>query len=120
MARSDFIIELQALGYTVEDRGDGRLCFPFTVPVGKCTGQAVLLGFLVQDDFPLAPPGGPHFSPHLLPINTNGGEHPLASVHPSPFGESWQYWSRPMHHWGQTKKKAKDVLAHVLRLLETL
>jgi hypothetical protein len=120
MARSDFMAQLKALGYKVEDRGEGKVCFPFTVPLGKHAGKETMLGFVVQDDFPLNPPGGPHFSPYLLPINTNGGPHPLASIHPSPFGEGWQYWSRPLQHWGKTKKTVKDVLAHILRLLETL
>jgi hypothetical protein len=120
VSRQQFVDELKVLGYAPEDRGDGRICFPFSIPVGRHAGRDVMLGFVVGDDFPLNSPGGPHFSPHLLPINTNGGAHPYASVHQSPFGEGWQYWSRPIAHWQQTKKRVLDVVAHVLRLLETL
>lgn len=35
MARQDFIDQLRALGYTVEDRGENRLAFQYTIPVGK-------------------------------------------------------------------------------------
>lgn len=120
MGRQRFLEELKALGYAPQDHGDGKISFPFSVPVGKHSGKQVTLGFVVGDDFPLNPPGGPHFSPYLLPINTNGGEHPFASIHPSPFGDGWQYWSRPARHWQQTKKRVQDLIAHVLRLLETL
>ncbi len=120
MGRQQFIDDLKTLGYEVEDRGDGKICFPFSVPVGKHVGTEVMLGYQVGEDWPLNSPGGPHFSPHLLPINTNGGSHPSASVHPSPFGDGWQYWSRPIAHWQRTKKRVQDVIAHVLHLLETL
>lgn len=120
MGRQQFIDGLKSLGYAPEDRGDGKVCFPFAIPLGKQAGQEVMLGYQVADDWPLNPPGGPHFSPHLLPINTTGGDHPFASIHQSPFGDGWQYWSRPIRHWNATKKRVQDVIAHVLRLLETL
>jgi len=120
MSRADFLTQLGTMGHNVEDRGDGRLCFPFTVPVGKLIGTEVMLGFIVHDDFPANPPGGPHFSPCLLPANSTPGSHPNAGVHPSPFGEGWQYWSRPLGHWSKTNRTVKDVLAHVYHLLESL
>lgn len=115
-----FAAQLAELGYRVEDRGDGKVCFPYTIPVGKYAGKEVMLGFVVPLDFPLTPPGGPHFAPHLLPISQTSGVHPSAGIHPSPFGEGWQYWSRPLQHWNSTKKTVSVVMAHVLHLLETL
>jgi hypothetical protein len=55
-----------------------------------------------------------------LPMNPSGGAHPNCGVHESPFGSEWQYWSRPLSHWAQTKRKAQDVLRHVHHLFDTL
>jgi hypothetical protein len=63
MARKDFVDGLTALGHEPEDRGDGRIVFRYTIPVGKFAGRELHLGFQVADDFPLNPPGGPHFTP---------------------------------------------------------
>ena len=120
MSRQTFIDELRALGHEPIDKGEGKICFPFLIAVGPRAPRTVQLGYLVNDDFPLNPPGGPHFSETLMPINTNGGDHPYASIHASPFGEGWQYWSRPIPHWQQTRRRVSDVLAHVHRLLDTL
>lgn len=121
MSRQTFIDEVTALGYAPEDFGEGKICFPFPIHVGPRAGRDARLGFVIGDDYPLNPPGGPHFSAMLMPINTSGGEHPHASIHPSPaFGEGWQYWSRPISHWNTTKRRASDIIAHVNHLLETL
>lgn len=119
MGRQDFINGLRALGFQVQDHGDGRVSFPYPVPVGRFIGQTIKLGFLVNDDFPANPPGGPHISPRLLPIRS-GGEHPTGQVHPSPsFGEDWEYWSRPYNVWHNTDRTVKFYMAHIRHLFVT-
>ncbi len=120
MPKAEFVAELAELGYQVEDLGAERVAIPYEIPCGRLAGTKIKLGFAVPGDFPLSPPSGPHVSPRLLPINPQGGNHPNAGVHDSPFGPEWQYWSRPLNHWAQTKRKVKDVLAHVRHLLDTL
>ncbi len=118
MSRQDFITGLGAMEYEVEVRDEGRLVFEYLVPVGKFEGQRVKLGFEVQDDFPLNPPGGPHVSPRLQPIHAqNDIPHPLGAVHESPkFGEEWQYWSRPFPNWPGTDRSVKAYMIHIYRL----
>jgi|ERR1051325_6427758 hypothetical protein len=121
MAAGDFISQLRALGFKVEELGDGKIIIPYSIPLGPRRGTNVRIGFMGFADFPQNPPSCLHISPHLMPINTNGGAHPFAGIHPNPnFGDDWQYWSRPLQHWGQTPRTAKDVIAHVKHLLDTL
>jgi hypothetical protein len=119
MARTDFINQLKELGYAVEELGDGKVAIPYSVQTGRFAGQAIKLGFIVSEDFNLNPPSGPHVSPRLLPIKS-GGVHPDGGIHDSPFGPDWQYWSRPINHWGNTQRTVKDVLAHLRRLFDTI
>ena len=115
-----FVDGLRAAGYVVEERGDNRVSFPYTIPIGKFAGRVIELGFVAPGDFPANPPSGPHLRPHLLPITNGGGSHPSGGVHPSgPFGDGWQYWSRPLNHWGSTTKTVKDVLRHIHHLFAT-
>lgn len=118
MAREDFTKQLENLGYDARDDGDGKVSFPYTIPLGKFEGKEIRLGFQVPDDFNLSAPSGPHITPELLP-GKSGGEHPSGGINPSPFGEGWQYWSRPMNHWSKTKRTVKDVMAHVRHLFDT-
>ena len=121
MARVDFITQLRALGYTVREPAPGFLSFEYEIPVGKFQGQKVLIGLEVVDSFPMNPPPGPHFSPHLLPVTGGGGIHPYGAIHNSPLGSTWQYWSRPFaKHWNQTDKTVKTYLAHIRNLLATI
>ena len=120
MARSDFIDQLKELGYEVTDHGDGKVSVPYAIPLGKFADQQIRLGFVIPQDFNLTPPTGPHISPKLLPANPSAGPHPLHGIQDkSPFGLEWQYWSRPLQHWAQTKRTVKDVLAHVKHLFDT-
>jgi len=106
-------------GFNVEDLGADRVAIPYEIPCGRLAGTKIKLGFAVPEDFALTPPSGPHVSPRLLPINPQG-PHPNGAIHESPFGADWQYWSRPLGHWAQTKRKVRDVLAHINRLFDTL
>jgi hypothetical protein len=120
MAKADFVNELKELGYDVEEPAGDRVTFPYEIPCGRLAGQRISLGFIVPGDSPLTPPSGPHVTPRLLPMNPSAGTHPTCGVHESPFGADWQYWSRPLSHWAQTKRKVKDVMAHIHHLFDTL
>lgn len=120
MAAKEFIDGLRALRYDVTERDANRVTFLYPVEVGKFAGQIVTIGYDVPGDFPLNAPGGPHVSPKLLPVTGGGGSHPSGAVHESPgFGPDFEYWSRPMHHWANTKRRVTDVLAYLHRLFET-
>jgi hypothetical protein len=119
MGRKDFVEQLEALGYRVEDLGDNRLAFRYIVPVGRFRGQETRLGLIVADDFPLNPPGGLHVSPRLLPIHPgNNLPHPQGGVHESPFGPEWQYWSRPFPSWQKTDRTVAAYLGHIRDLFQ--
>jgi len=115
----DFVQALRNLGYEVDDLGNNRVAFKYLIPVGKFLGQEINLGFEVPGDFSLSPPGGPHMSPHLLPINAVAGTHPNCGVHQSPFGQSWQYWSRPFPEWPKTDRTVRTYMAHIKHLFDT-
>lgn len=116
MAKKDFIDQLMQFGYEVELAGDNRVIIAYTVDVGRFDGQAIKLGFEVPNDFPMTPPGGPHVSPRLLPINKDAS-YPLGRIHESPsFGPNWEYWSRPYNDWNQTNRTVRTYLSHIRRL----
>jgi hypothetical protein len=119
MAYKDFVDGLKALGYDVRELGNNKVEFPYEIPCGKFAGQQIQLGFNGPPDFPLTPPSGPHISPQLLPITGGGGAHPRGGVHQSDFGPTWEYWSRPLSHWPQTRRTVRDVMAHVHHLFDT-
>jgi hypothetical protein len=122
MARQDFIDQLKEMKFVVEDKGENKLCFKYTVPIGRFIGQEIMLGFTVDDQFPASPPSGPHISPQLLPINTSG-PHPNGSIHLSPapnqFGDGWEYWSRPFKNWPSTDRTVKTYMKHIANLFAT-
>jgi len=117
----DFINQLQALGYHVQELANDFLSFEFDIPVGKFYGQRVHIALQIHDNFPMNPPPGPHFKPHLLPVTGGGGSHPLGAIHTSPLGTEWQYWSRPFSsHWNTTDRTVRTYLAHIKNLLATI
>ena len=120
MARQHFLYELRSIGYTPDDLRENRLAFDYVVPVGRFAGRNIRLGFVVSDDFPLSPPGGPHLQPQLLPIHPANDAGPLGGIHASPFGSDWQYWSRPHPNWRATKRTVRDYLAHIRHLFDLL
>lgn len=118
---ASFVEQLRQLGYSVTEHAPDRISFPFRIETGKRAGEEVSLGFIVTGDFILSPPSGPHVRPRLLPINTSSAPHPTGGVHESAqFGAEWQYWSRPIPHWKQTRRNAADYMAHIHRLFATL
>lgn len=121
MAKSDFINQLQALQYTVQEPAADFLSFEYEIPVGKFTGQKVMMALQVAESFPMSPPPGPHFKPHLLPVTGGGGVHPFGAIHDSPLGAEWQYWSRPFNNeWNRTDRTVKTYLAHIRNLFATI
>jgi hypothetical protein len=119
MGPADFTAQLQAMGYSVrsEDK-EGFVSFAYTPPLGKFAGRELRIAYQPPGDFPLTPPPGPHVSPRLLAIQS-GGVHPSGGIHESPLGDAWHYWSRPMSHWPQSSRTARDVIAHLNHLFET-
>ena len=121
MSRKAFIDELAVLGYVVEDRGENRIAFPYSVPVGKLRGQIVRIGLVVNDDVALNAPSGPHVSPRLFPLHSgNDLPHPQGGIHESPFGSEWQYWSRPFHAWKKTDRTAAAYMTHIRELFQRI
>jgi hypothetical protein len=123
MAKVQFIQQLQALGYTVQELGAQNRLFQaidYEIPVGRFRGKKVRLAFEVQESFPMDAPSGPHFSPQLLALHPeNDLPHPAGGVHNSPLGADWQYWSRPFNEWPTTEKTVKAYMKHINHLLET-
>lgn len=122
-----FVEGLRGLGYAsvaLPGKPD-HVVIDYSVPVGRFAGQQMRLGFIVPPDFPEIPPSGPHVSPHIHPIKTDGG-HPNGAVHRShsePFerglGGLWQYWSRPLKDWVKGKKTVAAYMSHIWRLWAT-
>lgn len=121
MNKSDFVNQLQALGYNVQVLDNNFLIFEYEIPIGKFSGQQVSIGFQFDGSYPMNPPaGGPHFKPLLLPKTGGGGCHPFGAIHDSPLGSEWEYWSRPFRDWNRTDKSAKVFMAHIKHLLHTI
>ena len=116
---ASFAEQLKVLGYDIKAESD-RMSFPFKIETGKRAGEEITLGFIVSGDFLLNTPSGPHVRPRLLPIHPAKAPHPVGGVHESQFGPEWQYWSRPIEHWNQTRRNAADYMAHIRRLFDTL
>ena len=121
MAKVDFVNQLQALGYQVQELAPDFLAFEFEIPVGRFLGQKVKIAFQVGDNFPMNPPPGPHFSPHLLPITGGGGAHPYGAIHISHLLTYWHYLIRQFTaNWKQNDLTVKTYLGHIKNLLATI
>ena len=118
MGRDTFKAELEALGYPVELQEPDKAIIPYVVPDGRFAGQQIRLGFQVPQDFPMTPPGGPHISPRLIPINAGALDHGRAAES-GPFGADWEYLSRPFNQWAR-KRTLKRYMEYVEWLLNTL
>jgi hypothetical protein len=115
---------LRALGLAPADPEGDFVTFAWEVELGPLVGEQIELGFRIPADFGLSAPGGVLVRPHLLPMNSEGGEHPLCGVHPAQVAgiadPSWQYWSRPHPGWAATDRSATALMAHVRHLFDTL
>lgn len=122
MNRESFIQGFIALGCKPEARTDDFLVFPYVVPVGKFAGEEIRLGLEIKGDAPINPPPGLHVSPRLLPQHPSADlPHPAGGVHASPpaLGVDWQYWSRPIQHWKDGERSARQYMAHIRNLFAT-
>lgn len=122
-----FIAGLKDLGHeprSLPGKTD-HVYFDYTVESGSKAGTQVRLGFIVPDDFPVTTPSGPHVSPRVFPIKTDG-QHPHGAIHTSqaePFesgaGGEWQYWSRPVRDWGARRKSVASYMSYIWSLWHT-
>lgn len=117
--REEFERQLRAMGIEPDSaQPDNRVAFDYVVPGGRFVGKQIKMGFVVPPDFARNPPGGPHISPRLLPMNPNAPAHPHRTAE-SEFGSDWQYLSRPYRGTWTGKKGVAEYLAHVDYLFET-
>ncbi|WP_276348838.1 hypothetical protein [Daejeonella sp. JGW-45] len=119
-AKTEFISQLQALGYTARELAHDFVAFDYEITVGRFIGQKVELAFQLNVPFPMNAPGGPHFKPLLLPKTGGGGQHPFGAIHDSAIGPEWEYWSRPFARWNETDKTVKTYMSHIRHLLHTI
>lgn len=111
--------QLEKMGYTVQDHGEGKLSINYQVDIGPKVGTECRLGVVVPSDFPFSPPSGPHFSERFHP-NCGGGAHPTGGIHDSSaFGTGWEYWSRPFNDWPTTRRTVAEYLSFVRGLWAT-
>lgn len=113
----EFARQLTELGFEINVRDGARVAVAYTITGGSHAGAEVRLGFEVPPEFPRSPPGGPHLSPRLFPMNPNAAGHP-ERVADSKFGADWQYLSRPYAGWRGREPVAK-YLAYIARLFAT-
>lgn len=121
MGADTFMQGLRDLGYqpfALPDKPD-HIVFDYVVETGRFAGRKVRHGLVVPADFPLSTPSGPHVTPDIHPIKTEGA-HPMGAVHRDqamPFqqalGGEWQYWSRPASNWPTSKKSVATYMAHI-------
>jgi hypothetical protein len=122
MGPADLTAQLRVLGYEVTEVDGDRVSFTYEIEVGSRAGEEVTLGFVLPGDFPASPPSGPHVSPRLLPLRSDG-EHPTGRIHESPqFGEAFEYWSRPFPtgEWAKSKRNAATYMAFIRGLFASL
>lgn len=122
-----FMDGLRELGYnpvTLPNRPD-HVVFDYVVETGSKRATTVRLGFVVPPDFPATTPSGPHVSPRVFPIKTDG-QHPYGAIHSEhakPFEEGagglWEYWSRPPHDWNARRKSVAGYLSHIWHLWDS-
>ena len=121
MARKDFINQAEALGFKIQEPDGVRLYFEYVAPVGKNINKRILLGFEVNDDFPMSCPTGPH----IKAIDDGWKEH-TQNISDSPFnnckdiGSGWRYWSRPFTEWNRSERTVKTYLAHIKNIFMTV
>ncbi len=119
MGRDKFKKGLEELGYNPELKDDDKIIILFSVPEGRFAGQQIKIGFQVPADFELTPPGGPHICPRLVPINPDAQDHARAAES-QPFGQEWQYLSRPFAEQWARKRTVKRYMEYIVHLLNTL
>jgi hypothetical protein len=111
-------------GETLPGKAD-HVVFDYVVQTGSQKGVQVKIGLVVPADFPATTPTGPHVSPRVFPIKTDGG-HPHGAIHASQaqaFADAlsgeWEYWSRPASDWQSRRKTVAGYLSHLWNLWDS-
>ena len=131
MAKNDFIIQLKALGFDPQEPSADKTYFEWIVPIGRNLSKKILIGFVVNNDFPLNCPTGPH----IKSLDDGWIEHP-ANISDQNFGHNWvayptdqpinfymngwRYWSRPCPSWNSSDKTVKYYLAHIKNIMMSI
>lgn len=113
MARIDFINQLKVLGFEPRELSHQIIVIDYEIPVGINRGKKALLGFPVNDSFPMNCPAGLHFRSLEDEWYT-----PTQNVHNSPLGNEWKYWSRRFPDWNRTDRSVKTFMTHVRNILK--
>lgn len=117
MGNQELLNQLQGKGFETWMHTNNFVCFKYKIPHGRFRGQQVEIA-LQGPQFPLIPPSGPYFKPHLLPITGGGGAHPYGGVHDRKVPTSeYQYWSRPLKGWA-SGMGIDDYMAFLRTLLD--
>lgn len=114
--KSDFVNQLTALGFAVQEPTPNQVMFQYTPEIGRNAGKEVWLGFQIGDEFPAACPPGPHFKS----IGEDWINPENAIKNHNNFGSDWHYWSRPHPNWTSTNLTAREYMAHIKNLLMNL
>jgi hypothetical protein len=118
--KEEFERQLREMGIEPHaGQGDNRVVFDYVVSEGRFTGTQIRIGLIVPPEFSRTPPGGPHVSPRLLPMNPSASDHSTKTAE-SEFGPEWQYLSRPYRGAWTGRKGVADYLAHIDHLFATI
>ena len=115
-----FVAGLIVMGYEpviLTDKPD-HVQFDYEVQSGRFAGRKLRLGIVVPPDFPATWPTGPHVSPPIHALCSQG-VHPIGAVHASNFGSDWQYWSRPLLNTTPGTQPVACYMSHVWRLWDS-
>jgi hypothetical protein len=117
MGNQELLNQLQSKGFEAWMHTNDFVCFKFVVPHGRFKGTTIEIA-LSAPQFPIIPPSGPYFKPHLLPNSGGGGNHPYGGIHEwnKPTSE-FQYWSRPFNGW-TAGMDVNDYLAFIRTLFD--
>ncbi|MCA9675616.1 MAG: hypothetical protein H6806_11070 [Planctomycetes bacterium] len=106
--------ELRHRSYEVEVITIGGLDYVvvnnYVVMFGRHKDRRIRLALPCPPDFPVTPPGGMHTNPRLAQPGAN-------SIHNSPLGGDWSYWSRPIPDWQKARTTAR-IMSHLNTLFE--
>lgn len=119
MPNEKFVSGLKELGYEPEKLSETRVAISYIPFEGKLKSQQLKVGFEVPSDFELTPPTGAHISPALLTVNESALTHPQ-KVAASPFGNDWQYLSRPFQYRGKEWKDSVRTVNVYLQFIEEI
>lgn len=113
MSKANFVSELQAMGLNPIEPAADKVQFEYLIPIGSNAGIKITVGSLVTNDYPMVPPGAPHFKS----MGVTGWQEARSNIHQSPFGPEWKYWSRALPDWNNTERNAKVYMAFLRKIL---